>query len=368
MRRPTLLLPMLILALLASPAARAEEARGARRVEALLTLRYDPDSQAVLWPEVEALLRGSPRAGWRGTPSETLAQAPDTYRFIEVERAEADEPGVLCARLVLESRSADPALRADLLLDALVERVREHVRERARLEARQIDERVTELSRAVEDRTQRIASGRAEGALPWPLSAAAFYENKLDRREGLRREIADLDLDAATLEARRAALAGQYEQLLDRQARSARVATERLAKEWQVILRAREGLVAEIRAQVEAGKAGPLDLAMAEEELAQARLQYEQALGDAEAPSPAFQELEATLLGLEVDAAALDATRRHLQALETALTAELEKGKADVLRVARLEDEAQILRERALRLRERLATWRDPQASVIRLD
>ncbi len=357
---------LLIPLLLANATAQAEES-GPRRVEALLTLRYDPDSRAVLWPEIEALLRGSPRGTWPGGPVALLAQPPDTYRMIEVLREDVDEPGILCARVNLESKLKDPALTADRLLDALVARVSLHVRERAEVEKRDLVSSAAELVEMIDERTARIAAGRAEGALPWPLSAAAFYENKLDRRADVRRELADLELDAATLEARRKALATQYEQLLEREAALA-ARTGNLDKAWGVILDARERLVVEVRAQVEAGNAGPIDVAMATEELAQARIQRATALREMLAPSAARQDLEAAMLGLEVDAAALEATRSYLQVLEAKLTEQLEKGKGDVLRIARLEDEAQVLRERLLRLRDRLAAWQAPTIDVIRLD
>lgn len=352
--------------LFVSATAEAEDG-GLRRVEALLTLRYDPDSRAVLWPEVEALLRGSPRATWEGAPVALLAQPPDTYRMIDVVREEVDEPGILCARVSLESKLTDRALTADRLLDALVARVRMHVLARARVERRDLAGAADNLVRAIEERTAQIAEGRAEGALPWPLSAAAFYENKLDRRADVRRELADLDLDAATLEARRKALTMQLAKLREREAAVAAQAGD-LDKAWAEILHARESLVEEMRRRVESEMVGPLDLALAQEELAQARIQRAAARREMMVPSAARQDMEAALRGLEVDAAALGATRAHLQVLETKLTEQIEAGKGDVLRVARLEDEAQVLRERLLGLRERLASWREPTVDVIRLD
>lgn len=365
-RTATLLVLFTAFALCACP-ARAEDA-GERRVEALVTIRFDPDSQAVLWPEVDALLRGSPRATWDGKAPAALAKLPDLYRVIDVGRADVDEVGALCVRVGLEVVGPHAGeLRADRILDALVARVEMHIQERSAQERRQLRGTAAELESSIDQRTQLVASKREEGALPWPLSAAVFYENKLQRRADLHRELADLALDAATLKARQRAVDEQYSRLLEREQLAA-AKTGSLEREWAKLLASRQSVLEDVKQRFQQGAAGRMDVVLAEDELAQARLQAAAALKADAAPSAARQELEAARMGLQVDAAALAATQKHLAKLHAELSKEVEEGKVDVLRIARVEDETQILRERLLGIQERMAAWRDPDVSVIRLD
>lgn len=353
---------VLVVLALVVPAARAES--GDREVAALLTIRFDPDSTAVVWPEVEALLQGSPREGWREKPPAVFAQAPDTYRDLSIERQPTDEAGVLAVRVTVVSKSADLPARA--LLTALVNRLEEHLARNAAREQDERQHRLDGLRVRLDVLTKQIGEIREEGALPWPLSAAAFFETLLERRHDVKSRLLDLDVEAAQLSARRALVV----RALDAAVRSAQAERAKVEQSWTAILKARQTALAHERASLEAGTGHPVDVAAAEEALARVRLEHEEMLADAAVMPEAARArlLETSLEGVEADLAVLDATRKHLLALHADLEAQIAGRRGDVLRATHREEELRILRDQALALTEQLGAERSPRVDVLRLD
>lgn len=344
------------------PAATAAD--GAREVEALVTIRFDPDSKSVVWPEVVAVLEGSPRAGWSGEAPAILQQAAATYRDLGMEREDTDEPGVLAFRVRVTAK--DPAAPADQILGALLRRLESHLGAMTRAEQEERFAQLDRLRARLAALTKEIGAVREEGALPWPLSAATFFETLLDRRHEVRGRLLDLQVEQEALAARRRVFAERLG--------TARAAAEsqRAAIEasWASILRAREAALANEKANLASGTGHPIDVAAAEEALARARLERAEMLADPTAlPGGArVATLEASLETVETDLEVLAATRMQLVALHAEMDKEIEARRADVLQATHREEELRVLRDQVLALTEASSAGQAPRVDVLRVE
>ncbi len=346
----------------ALPAARAD--RGAEEVLALVTVRFDPDSRAVVWPEVQAVLQSSPREGWSGEAPAVLAQTPDTYREVRIEREDADESGVLSFRVAIESK--DASVRADRLLEALIRGLEAHVAERARAENDRRDQELQRLRARLDALTGEIAEVREEGALPWPLSATTFFETLLDRRHEVRGRLLDLEVDHASLTAREKVLTDRLTQMRAEAAKR----QQAIVAAWDDIVASREKILAQEKSALEKGQGHPIDVAAAEESLARARLEREGMMGDPTALplGSRLAEIEGALETVRLDLQVMGATRAQLEQIHQQLDERIKKRRSDVLRATYREEELRVLRDRVLELTEQIAAARAPEVSRLRLD
>lgn len=361
---------VLLLLVLAASSALADD-RGLSRVEAVVTIRFEPDSQAVVWPEVKAILESSPRDGWSGDVPAALADAPETYRSVGVVREETDDPGVLSVRVVLVSKAS--GVRADHLLDALVRRLGNHLREQYQQEREAMGDEALLMQKRLEEITKNIEAIRGEGALPWPLSAASFFETLIERQQDLRARLSELALEEKALKARRGALVERLaivtkQDRKDRDAAMARLAT--ISQSLDSIVNARALQLDAVKQAFENGVATPEEVSEAEAVLAAAKLQRAEALMDfSPAPRSAKrEEIELTVAALAIDQAVLDATRDHLQQMKAELEQDIAQRRGAILPVTHLEEESQAFRDRLLGLTQALSVARPPRVSVLRLD
>ena len=348
----------------AATTTNAEEAGGGR-ASALVTLHFAPASCAVVWPEVKAIFEGSPREGWDQKLPAVLAESPRTLFDIECEREDTDDGGVLAFRVTVELKGpAVGVLRATDVLGAQIRRLDRHLKQQLAAERQARAAESLTLAQRQQVLIEKIGALSPEGALPWPLSTATFFETLLQRRNDLKNRLLDLDVEQKTLDARRAVFQQRWTEL------SAGDAFERQAqsKTWSTIVQARERVLDEERALLEQGKGHPIDVAAAVESLARVLLERAEALADPNAsPTRArLVALRALITDVDADLAALGASRTRLGELAKLLDVQIQERKKGLLVTTRAEEELRVLGDRVLDLQQSdLAS--PPRISVIPL-
>lgn len=364
-------LVLFVLVLVVLPAEASD--RGKQSVVAVLTLRFDAESQVVVWPEVKAILESSPRDGWTGDLPEVLAGDADTYRSVAIEREDTDDPGVLAIKLRLESKA--PEIRADQVLDALVRRLEAHLREQHQAERDAMAREVQGIQKRLEELTKSIEAIRGEGALPWPLSAAAFFEALIERRQELSVRLAELSLEERALKARRGALVDRLAVLAEQEEKAkGTTQAERVLAEVKAsldtIVKLREQELSAVEARLGAGKESPEAVLEARAALENAKLQRADVVAELTPPARSAKrmELESQQAALAVDQVVLEATRKHLQQMKDELDQEIAQRRGAILPVTNLEEESQAFRDRLLGLTQSLSIENPPRVSVLRMD